>query len=147
MNSIAVDVVSRKSPQEVLAMVKFPGKYTVEDKVDTGAMVSCMPLSILPKTGLSKEDLQASKVTLHGVSGTSLQNCGTIEVEVMCNRQKYKAKFYMTKLGSELILGLGFCKKFKLVNIASTCIQWKVSADVEAVHTMQEADYTQLQKK
>ncbi len=55
----------------------------------------------------------------------------------------------MTKSGSELILGLGFCKKFKLVNIASTCIQQKVSADVEVVHIMEEseADYTQLQKK
>ena len=64
-------------------------------------------------------------------------------MEVMYDKQKYKAKFYMTKLGSELILGLGFCKKFEFMNIASTCIQQKVTADIDVIHIMDEseADY------
>ena len=118
--SVSIDAVN-KTPREVLAKVKFPDGHTLEGKVDTSAMVSCMPLSILLNTGLSKEDLQASKVAWHGVSGASLQNCRTIETEVRCN--KHKAKFYITKSGSELILRLRFCKKFKFVNIASMCIQ------------------------
>ncbi len=64
-------------PREVLAKVKFPDGHILEGKVDTGAMVSCMPLSMLPKIGLSKEDLQASKVTLHGVS--VVQVCKIVE--------------------------------------------------------------------
>ena len=50
--SIDVDVInSPQSPREVLANVTFPRHHTIIGKVDTGAMVSCMPLSMLHQTG------------------------------------------------------------------------------------------------
>ena len=152
--SVKIGAVDKKSPREVLAEVEFitTDLHTLEGKVDTGAMVSCMPLSMLQDIGLSKKDLKPSQDTLHGVSGVSLKNLGTIELDVVCNNKRKKENFYITELGNELILGLGFSKRFKLVEIASTCVQRRITAHSDSVNAVSitdesEADYDALKAK
>ena len=69
--------------------------------------------------------------------------------ECSCNKRKGKSCIYITKQGQEFILGLDFCKKFKLVSIASCCIQRSITLEIGAVHIMDEseADYKTLKKK
>lgn len=86
------------------------------------------------------------------MSGAYLQNCGFVEISVTCNEITAKSRFYVTKQECAFILGLGFCKEFKLVTIAPVCIQQSISLEpchVEAVHITEEseADYDSLQKK
>lgn len=115
-------------------------------------MVSCMPISILPKLGLSKKDLQPSNAVICGMSGADLENGGFVDINFTCNYITDKARFYITKHECAFILGLGFCKEFKLVTIAPVCIQQSISMEpshVEAIHITEEseADYHSLQKK
>ena len=130
-------------------------------------MVSCIPLPLLTDIGMSRQDPVPSKAVLKNVSGQRLKNHGTVEIEVSCNSNQRKTKFYVTSPGKELLLGLNSCISFELVQIAETCIQRNISASldknmhapgpsdmstpetVEAVHIMQksEADYTILRKK
>ena len=155
---------SKISPREVLAQVKFHTEsagsctsakscpYMAQGKVDTGAMVSCMPISMLSEIGLTTDHLVASKAILRGVTGVNLKNYGTIKLEVTCNDQRARTEFYVTKLRSELILGLQFCREFKLVTIAETCIQRKITVEedqVKAVHITDEseAEYETLYNK
>ncbi len=111
--------------REVFALEVFHLKgnsspsYEDTGKVDTGAMVSCMPIFMLPKIGLSKKDLQPSNAVIHGISGADIENCGFVDINVTCNDITAKARFYVTKRESAFILGLGFCKEFKLVTIAA----------------------------
>ena len=107
---------------------------------------------MLPKIGLSKEDLQPSNAVINGMSGTDLQNCGFVDIKVTCNDITAKARFYVTKCESAFIIGLGFCREFKLVAIAPVCIRQSISMEpnhVEAVHITEEseADYHNLQKE
>ena len=164
------------SAREVIAEVEFhtsrsrheePGMpHIMQGKVDTGAMVSCIPLPLLTDIGMSRQDITPSTAVLRGVSGKRLKNHGTVKLDVSCNGHQRKAKFYITGSGNEL-LGLNFCKGFKLVRIAETCIQRRISASIDvathtsgpsdisnskgvkAVHTMQEseADYAALHEK
>lgn len=154
--------------REVLAKVIFHLKsnkcITIQGKVDTGAMVSCLPISMLPLLNLSKRNLTQNKVTLRGVSRKRLRNYGTISLEVTCNGHQHKSTFYVTDSGRELLLGLGFCKQFNLVEIAETCIQREIMAqpdkasqsikseypeNIKAVHIMDESqvNYKVLCKK
>ena len=86
------------------------------------------------------------------MSGTDLQNCGTIDISVSCNAITANTKFYVTKCECAFVLGLGFCKTFKLVSVASVCTQHSISMEtqgMEAVHITikSEANYNQLKKK
>ena len=143
---------------EVLAPVLFHPKgdnspsYGIKGKVDTCAMVSCMPTSMLSKIGLSKKDLKPGRAIIGGMSGADLQNCGFMDVSVTSNNITAKSRFYVTKQECAFIIGLGFCKEFKLVSIAPVFIQQSISMEpchVEAVHITEEseADYDNLQKK
>ena len=133
--------------REVLAVVEFHVKhpsrqqqiYTSEGKVDTGAMVSCMPVSMLPKLGISKKEICQGNATLRGATGADLKCLGTVQLNVSCNHQRGNAKLYVNTLGNELILGLGFCKKFNLVTVSNECIQRPIS--IGAVHIIDEADF------
>ena len=124
----------------------------IKGKVDTGAMVSCMPMSMLSNIGLSKKDLRPSNAIIRGMSGADLQNCGFVDVSITYNDITAKARFYVTERECAFILGLGFCKEFKLVTIAPVCLQQSISMEpnhVEAVHITEEskANYYNLQKK
>jgi hypothetical protein len=68
-------------------VITYSPTFTATGKVDTGAMVSCMPASMLPQIGLSNKDLKASKCNgiLRGMSGADLQNYGTVDVNITCN--------------------------------------------------------------
>ena len=82
----------------------------------------------------------------------STQNCGTVCVNVTCNKITKKAKFYLTKHDYAFILGLEFCKMFKLVTISPVCTLQSVSLkpnQVEAVHITDESevDYHNLKTK
>ena len=81
-------------------------------------------MSMLLQIGLSMEGLTPSDAVIRGMSGTDLQNCGTVCVNVTCNEISKKAKFYVTKHDYALILGLEFCKMFKLVtlNCGTVCV-------------------------
>lgn len=121
-------------------------------KVDIGAMVSCIPTSMLSQISLSKNDLKPCNAIIRGMSGADLQNCGTVDINVTCNDITASARFYVTERECASILGLGFCKKFNLVTITPVCIQQSISMEpnqVEAVHITDESelDYHKLQKK
>ena len=154
LSAVFLQAVSKQKPQELLAPVTFlngtRSPWTVKGKVDTGAMVSCIPLSLLRNIGLSKRNVKPSKAVIKGISGTQLKNCGTLEVEVSCNNIHDNMKFYVIEQECTFILGLEFCKKFKLVTIAPVCIQQSVTIEhVTAVHIAEESEfnYETLRKK
>lgn len=81
-----------------------------------------------------------------------LSCCGTVDIKVTCNNITAMARFYINKQRCAFILGLEFCKDFKLVTIAPVCIQQRISMKpnlVEAVHITKESagDYHKLKKK
>ena len=67
----------------------------------------------------------------------------------MCDGETHYTMIIITELGTELILGLDFCRKFKLVQIADTCVLRSINSDVDAVHITEESDfdYENLRKK
>ena len=149
--------MDNQKSREVLAPVLFHSKgdrspsYEIRGKVDTGAMVFCIPTSI-SKIGLSKKVLKPSSAIIRGMPGADLQNCGFVEISVACKDITAKSRFYVTKQGCAFLLGLGFCKELKLVTIAPVCIQQSISMEpchVEAVHITEEseAECDSLQKK
>ena len=86
---------------------------------------------MLSKIGLSKKDLKSSSAIIRGMFGADLQNCGFVEIritcnDITCNDITAKSRFYVTKQECAFILGLGFCKEFKLVTIAPVCIQQSI---------------------
>ena len=138
-------------PREVLADITFHTKRpaTLQGKVDTGAMVTCMPSSMLVDIGVKLSDLQPSNAKLRGVTGADLKTCGELTLRASCNGHTCKIRVVITELGSELILGLETCKVFRLITIATTCIQREITEHVEAVHIMDEAElnYVPLKQK
>lgn len=139
----------------VLAGVKFhtnqPSKF--QGKVDIGAMVTCMLLSILKWIGLCNEDLMLSNAGLRGVTGSGMKKHGMMKAKVTCIDITKEVKVILTELGTKLILGLEFCKHFSLASITDACVQRKISYEqceqVEAVYITEESevDYTALEKK
>ena len=94
-------------------------------------------------------DLKPSDAVIRGMSEADLQNYGTVCVNVTCNEITKKVKFYVTKHDDALILGLEFCKIFKLVTISPVYTHQIVSLEpnqVEAVHITDESevDYHKL---
>ena len=149
-------VKSKEIPSEVFAPVQFhckastPQKSPVEGKVDTGAMVSIIPVKMLGRLGLSKQHLQKSREVVKGVSGEDLGNMGTIRINVTCNGKEAEAEFYVMKKACPFILGNGFCKKFNLVELAPVCIVRSIVVEqIDAVTLTPEsaADYTKLRQK
>ena len=67
---VSIHAVDNQKSREVFAPVLFHPKgdnspsYEIKGKVDTGAMVSCMPTSMLSKIGLSKKDLKPSSAII-----------------------------------------------------------------------------------
>ena len=151
LDAVSVDALKSDKHREAFAPVVFHTKskspWTVKGKVDTGAMVSCMPISLLASIGMSKKHLKPSKSIVKGISGTDLKNCGTLDVDVSCNGIREKSRFYVTEYDCPFILGLEFCKKFKLVSLAPVCVQRSVT--IEAVHITTESgtDYRVLKDK
>ena len=133
LSAVSIHAVDDQKSREVFAPVLFHPKsdnspsYEIRGKVDTGAMVSCMPTSMLSKIGLSKKDLKSSSAIIRRMSAADLQNCGFVEISVTYNDITAKSRFYvLTKQECAFILGLGFCKEFKLVTIAPVCIQQSI---------------------
>ena len=155
--SFDMDVVSisrvKDEAREVPADVEFHTRKlaVVKGKVDTGAMVTCMPLGLLSNIGLCHSDLKPSTAKLHGVTGTDMNTHGELNVRATCNDHTHNVKVMVTELGNELILGLDFCKKFNLVSISDACIQRTIALrqKIEAVHITDESEvnYQPLQKK
>ena len=105
LNPVIIGTVHSQNAREVFAPVVFKpntdssATFAVQGKVDTGAMVSCMPVSMLPQIGLSSNDLTPNRSIIRGMSGTDLQNCGTVDINVMCNNITTKAVLrYETRL-------------------------------------------------
>ena len=111
-------------------------------------MATCMPVSKLKEIGLTQQDLKPSNAHLRGVTGTDMKTCGELMIKATCNDSTHIIKILVTKLGTELILGLDVCKLFNLITIADTCIQRNITVDeqVEAVHITDEkgVNYTEL---
>ena len=84
---------------------------------------------------------------LHGV--TDVKTYGKVNTKVMCNKITHDIQFLVTELGSELILGLEFCKLFNLLAIADVCMQQQIDIDIKAIHITgeNEVDYTPLKAK
>ena len=148
LGPVTVDTVRSTEAREIFATVMFHPKErrgtsaSIKGKVDTGAMVSRMPAS----------DLQPSHAIIKGMSGADLQNCGTIDISVSCNAITANTKFYVTKFECAFVLGLGFCKSFKLVSVASVCTQHSICMETQGMEAVNitnesEANYSQLKKK
>ena len=85
LNPVIIDTVRSQNVREVFAPVVFNPStnnsvtYTVQGKVYTGAMVSCMLVSMLPQIGLSSNDLTPYCSIIRGMSGadvsSELWNC------------------------------------------------------------------------
>ena len=154
MGAVTINNITTKA-REVLANVTFhttqkKSVVQLQGKVDTGAMVTCMPSKLLKSISLKSSDLTPSKVTLRGVTGTDMVTCGELKVKVTCNGHTDEVRIIVTDTGTELILGLDFCKAFKLIEVAECCIQRRITVDeVKAVHITDEGEvnYTSLQKK
>lgn len=135
--------------REVMADVTFhtTGDHCLQGKVDTGAMTTCMPISLLPKVNIKQQSLLCADIRLRSVTGASIPVSGKIKTKVTCNGITRTVEIIITNAGTELILGLEFCKQFKLVQISDVCIQRNIN--VEAVHVTEESDvdYESLQKK
>lgn len=147
LGSVTVNSLDKHKSREVFAPVMFQhrshGHTNFSGKVDTGAMVSCMPLTMIKQIGLSKEDLKTSKSTVKGISGAILPNVGTVSMHVSCNNITSVAKFYVIDSDCAFILGIEFCKKFKLVTIAPICTQYSITihdTEVNAVHIANESE-------
>ncbi len=141
-------VSSTKKIREVLAEVTFnPSKNTLQGKVDTGAMTTCMPMSQLQSIGLEESSIKPSTACLKGITGTKMNTLGEITQKITCNKITRSHKIIITELGTELILGIDFCKKFNLVNIAECCIQRQVTVDAVHMTDEKEVNYATLEKK
>ena len=156
LGSVFIHSIQSKSPREVLAKVEFHSgtvtPHIVEGKVDTGATVSCIRMSMLETSGLTQKNLQNSRAILRGVSGLDLKNCGTIQLKITCNDHHDRVKFFISELGNEPILGVNLCKKFKLINVAKPCTQPEIIAgpgEIEAVSITEESqdEYGLLQEQ
>ncbi len=77
-------------------------------------------------------------------TGAKMNTKREIMPNISCNEITKAVKIIITELGTELILGIDFCKKFNLVNITECCIQRQVTVDdqMQAVH-MREKSTTQ----
>lgn len=162
VGTVTVSAVKQDAqPREVFAIVQFhsetvrsghPGEksHNLECKVDTGAMVSCLPLDILPTLGLSESNLVPSKVILQDFDKMDHENHGTVTMNVTCNGHKARFKFYVTQSGAELLLGMDFNNVFKLVNYSEACILRNAKGTrINTVHITpeSEADYDSLRHK
>ena len=139
LSPISVNALEQRSPREVFAPVTFiqhdpRNNISVKGKVDTGAMVSCIPISMLSKIGMSKDNVKANNAVIRGVSGADLHNYGTVEAKVTCNNVTSQTTFFVTKCECAFILGLEFSTKFNLVSIAPVCMQQSILYHIEAVH-------------
>ena len=82
LSVVSINAVNNWESCEVFSPVVFQPKgdgsrsFKITGKVDTSAMVSCMPTSMLPQIGLSKNNLKPSNAIIQGMSGADLQNCG-----------------------------------------------------------------------
>jgi hypothetical protein len=63
LGAVSIHAINNHESREVFAPVVFRQKgdnsltFTVTGKVDTGAMVTCMPASMLPQVGLSRQQM------------------------------------------------------------------------------------------
>ena len=71
LNAVSVHALHNHESREVYASVVFHlkgnAKSTLKGKVDTGAMVRCIPMSILPQIGLSMKDHKPSEAVIRGM--------------------------------------------------------------------------------
>ena len=136
-------VVASKVAREIVADVTFYGnqQQTIPGKVDPGAMVTCMPQSLLKDIHTNLKDIKPTKMKLRGVTGTDMKAIGSLTMKVTCNGETHHSTIIITELGTELILGLDFCHTFKLIHIAESCVLRSITSDVDAVHITEESDY------
>jgi len=136
-------VVASKVAREIVADVTFYGsqQQTIPGKVDTGAMVTCMPQSLLQDIHINLKDIEPTKMKLRGVTGTDMKAIGSLTLKDTCNGGTHHTTIVITELGTELILGLDFCHTFKLIHIADSCMLRSINSDIDAVHITEESDY------
>jgi transposase InsO family protein len=147
MAYVSIKGIHSKS-REVLSEVRFEKTArTITGKVDTGAMMTCIPITLLREIGFKRSELKANNVRLRGVTGADMKACGRLEVQVTCNNITGPVEVIATELGSEFILGIDFCRQFQLISVSSSCIQREIT--VKAVHITEESavDYHTLKQK
>ena len=89
---------------------------------------------MLQKLGSTRSDIGPTQAHLCGVTGTDMKTYGKVKknAKVMCNKITHEIQLLVPELGSELILGLEFCKLFNLVAIGDICMQWQIDIDIDA---------------
>ena len=103
LSVVSIHAVDNQKSREVFTPVLSHPKgdnspsYEIKGKVDTGAVVSCMPTSMISKIGLSKKDQKPSSAIIRGMSGADLLNCGFMDISVTSNEITAKSRFYVTK--------------------------------------------------
>ena len=128
--------------REVTTHLPFHTKYecTIQGKVDAGAMETFMPSSLLKHINVSNKEVKPSKARVRGATGTQIQTMGELQLKATCDGITKTIRLIVTNLGSELLLGVDFCRAFKLVTIANCCEQRQVSLDANAVYITNETE-------
>ena len=136
-------VVPSKVAHEINADVTFYGsqQQTIPGKVDNGAMVTCMPQSLLQDIHINVKDIEPTKMKRRGGTGTDMKAIGSPTLKVTCNGETHHTTIVITERGTELILGLDFCRAFALIHIVDSCVLRSINSDSNAVHLTEESDY------
>ena len=80
-------VVASKVAREIIANVSFNGsqQQTIPGKVDTEAMVACMPRSLLKDLHINLKKIKPTKMKLRGVTRTDMQVIGSLTMMATCD--------------------------------------------------------------
>lgn len=113
--------------QAFASLLIGPKQKPVKFKIDTGAQVNILPLSVFHKSGV-KGPLRSTNVRLTAYNGTALKTKGTISLHCSHSTtgQSKNVQFYVVDTKSQPLLGLKSSLDFGLI---------KVTFDVESQHS------------
>ena len=98
--------------------LSVPGGYTlqVEGLIDTGAERSFIGIDLLQRLSRDAEDitLRPTNVTVFAINGTGMPTHGVANLEMDTRIGHFVHSFMVVDLGSQLILGCDFLRKYEL---------------------------------
>lgn len=117
-DSSSVKIKSSGTVNSISSWFKY---YRINDqsikfKLDTGADISCIPISFIDKIGC-KNNLIGTSLTVSDYSLNKINVFGSIELTCVDvdSREGHTAKFYVVEDCCEPLLGLGECVSFGLI--------------------------------
>lgn len=105
--------------------------------IDTGAMVSVMPLKMLRCIGFSEADILPCPSKLSTYTGDHMTLHGVCKINTTCNGISNVVEFYIGDTDANLILSCNFSQSFELTQFSECC---KVLESSGSVHNIGEND-------